>query len=408
MQPMIFLAAVILTGTFVVFALGKSPFFRVDRAGAAIIGAALTIASGILTFDQATQFIDFRTIALLFSMMILTAYLKLSGFFQWVGNLMLTRLRTKNQLLGAVVAASGMLSALFVNDIICLLFTPIVLIICQRAQLPPVPYLIGVATASNVGSAATLIGNPQNMLIGSLSRLSFVQYLIVAAPLALVGLAINYYLIRFFYRDALTGPLTAGQLTGVVYHRHLVRKSLWVTAFILTGFVTGCEPVVVAGLGAAYLLITRRLKPNKVYASIDFNLLVIFTGLFIVIGGVEKSGLMGWLMERLSFIDFSIFPLFAVLTLVLSNIFSNVPAVLLLKFFIPATDISGVWWSGMAIFSTFAGNLTITGSIANLIVVEIAKREHVSIGFVEYMRIGLPLTLLISAIGLVYFQLFYL
>lgn len=395
-------AALILGGTFLVFALGKSPVFRVDRAGAAIIGASLTIAFGLITFDQATQVVDYRTIVLLFCMMIVAAYLKLAGFFQMVGNFLLKHICSKKRLLLAIILASGTLSAFFINDIVCLLFTPIVIMICKNADLPPIPYLLAVATASNIGSAATLIGNPQNILIGSLSGLSFGSYAATAAPLALVGLMLNYLIIVLLYGSQLVGPIPAcTPLTGI-YNRHLVIKSLTVTAFILIGFVTGVDTVVAASLGAAYLLITRRLKPNKVYASIDFNLLVIFIGLFVVIGGVEYSGLMRWLMDRLAFADLSNFTVFSLITIILSNIFSNVPAVLLLKFFVPPN--SPDWWSAMAIFSTFAGNLTVTGSIANLIVIEIAKSKNIHIDFKDYLRVGLPLTLITTVLGLIYLK----
>ncbi|HBF40184.1 MAG TPA: anion transporter, partial [Firmicutes bacterium] len=167
------ISAIILVITLVVFTLGKSPLFRIDRAGVAIIGATAVIATGILTFDQATQTIDFRTIVLLFSMMIVTANLKLAGFFQLIGNFMLKYGKSRKLLLFIVILASGFLSAFFINDIVCLLFTPIVILVCNRAEINPVPYVISVATASNIGSAGTLIGNPQNILIGSLSKLPF-------------------------------------------------------------------------------------------------------------------------------------------------------------------------------------------------------------------------------------------
>lgn len=399
---MMLTAAIILTAAFVVFALGKSPVFRVDRAGAAIIGAILMIATGVISFDEATRTVDYRTIVVLFSMMIVTAYLKLSGFFQLVGNFLLRTITTRQQLLAAVIITSGLLSALFINDIVCLLFTPIVIMICRQTQIDAKPYLISLATASNIGSAATLIGNPQNILIGSISGIPFGLYTMIAAPLSVVGLLLNYLSIRRLFRADTSGSLPPCQPLHGSIHRPLIKKSLLVTGCILIGFAAGGDTVIVAGLGAAYLLITRRLKPNKVYASIDFNLLVIFIGLFVVIGGVEHSGLMQWLLTRLAFIDFSNFFVIALLTIILSNIFSNVPAVLLLKFFVPP---QAIWWVGMGVFSTFAGNLTITGSIANLIVAEIAKRENITIGFTDYLRVGLPLTIVVSIISLLYFHL---
>lgn len=400
-EPNMAKAGVTLLGTFLIFALGKSPVFRIDRAGAAIIAAALTVATGVLTFEQATRTVDYRTIVLLFSMMIVAASLRISGFFRLLGNYLLASVETPKQLLLAVVLTSGLLSAFFINDVICLLFTPVVLLLCQRTGLNPLPFLMGVATASNIGSAGTLIGNPQNILIGSLSGMSFGSYMLVAFPLALVGLGINYLWVAWLYRADLTGNIDQRRPLPGTYHSYLVTKSLLVTLLILAGFLSGLDTVVVASLGAAYLLITRRLKPEKIYTQIDFNLLVIFTGLFVVIGGVEHSGLMAWLMERLSFIDFSQFSIFALLTVVLSNIFSNVPAVLLLQYFVPSAG--DLWWSGLAVFSTLAGNLTLTGSIANLIVVEIAKKEGVQVSFLDYLKVGLPLTLITCTLALGYF-----
>lgn len=395
-------SGIILALTLLVFALGKSPVFRVDRAGVAIIGGALTIATGVLSFNEAAQAIDYRTIVLLFSMMIVTASLKTSGFFRLVGNYIIRTIKTGKGLLFWIIMTSGLLSAFFINDIVCLLFTPIVLLICKKRGITPIPFLIGVATASNVGSAGTLLGNPQNILIGSISQIPFLTYFTIAFPLALAGLLINYFVVGWIYKDQLKVELTSGQPMKKGCHSYLIGKSLIVTLLILAGFLLGKEPAVIASLGAAYLLVTRRLKPSKIYAGIDFNLLVMFGGLFVIIGGVEHSGLMNRIMDIIGGGNFSVFSL---VTIALSNVFSNVPAVMLLKSYIP---VSGgiVWWTGLGVFSTFAGNLTVTGSIANLIVIETAKREGVNLSYREYLRVGLPLTILLTLLGLAYFAVF--
>lgn len=374
---------------------------RVDRAGIAIIGAALTVGTGVISFDQAAQTVDYRTIILLFSMMIMTSYLNLSGFFQIAGNQFLRRLCSKKQLLFMVIFTTGILSAFFINDIICLIFTPIVIMITRQAKLNPIPYLLGVATASNVGSAATMIGNPQNILISSLSGINFGWYMALATPLALVGLGLIYMMLSWLYRAELKGSLPKFQpLTGAV-HGYLVKKGLVVVFLVLAGFLMGFDPAIVASLGAAYLLITRRIKPNKIYVGIDFNLLVIFIGLFVIIGGVERSGLLTLLIHMPWMNNIQSLPVFSVLTVALSNIVSNVPAVMLLKFLIPP-ETGHIWWASLAIFSTFAGNLTLTGSIANLIVVELAKKENVEISFLTFLKIGFPLTIIMVSIALVY------
>jgi len=398
---MMITTGIILGLTLFVFAVGKSPVFRIDRAGAAIIGATATIAAGALSFDQAARAIDHRTLVLLFSMMIISANLKLGGFFEKTGDFLLRAASSRRQLLMVIVMMSGLLSALCINDIVCLLLTPIVLTVCRRSGAPPLPHLLGVAMASNIGSAATLVGNPQNILIASISGMSFISYFLMAAPVAVVSLFVTYIVIAFIFRKHLEGRLEHGETESTEYNSYVVGKSLLALTLVLTGFLLSLDMAVTASIGAAYLLITRRVSPNRVYESVDFNLLVIFTGLFVIVGGVEHTGLMKWLIGKSPFIDFGNLAVFGAATVVLSNIFSNVPAVMLLKYFMPQQS-SDVWWTALAIFSTIAGNLTITGSIANLIVAEIAKGERIRIGFWDYFKAGFPLTVVVSALSMLF------
>lgn len=397
--PMI--AALILGGVLVIFTLGKSPVFRVDRAGASIIGAVALIAFNVLTFEDAVKSVDYKTIVILFSMMVIVANLKLAGFFDLLGNLVLQKVTTKKGLLLAVIVSSGVMSAIAINDIVCLLFTPVVLLICRRGQCNPLPHLLGLATASNIGSAATLLGNPQNILIASLSGMSFSPYFVTAGPIAALGLAVTYFIISFVHRIELRGLIDKVSRGEESFHIYLIGKSLFVLASILAAYMIGYDLVLASSLGAAFLLITRRVNPNKVYTSVDFNLLVVFTGLFVIVGGVEKSGLMSYMMEFLPHGGIDSIGLFALITLVLSNVVSNVPAVLLLKFFIPEAD-AVIWWKALALFSTLAGNLTITGSIANLIVVEIAKRQGVVVTARDYLKVGFPLTILTMLLSILW------
>lgn len=398
------IAAAILAFVLLVFTVGKSPVFRVDRAGAAIIGAIATIAAGLLSFEEATAAVDHRTIVILFSMMIVVANLKLAGFFELTGQLLRTVSATQARLLLAVIFASGLLSALCINDIVCLLFTPVVLAVCKKTGAPPLPYLLATAMASNIGSAATLLGNPQNILVASLSGLPFTAYLLTALPFSLIGLFALYGLLWQNYRSLLAAPLPAPDATAPVCHPYLIAKALGVLTLVLGGYALGGDLAFLSGLGGALLLVTRRVKPNKIYTSIDFNLLVMFIGLFVVVGGVEKSGLMTALAERLTPQQLHNPILFSGLTVALSNLVSNVPAVLLLKYFIPATA-AEPWWKALALLSTFAGNLTITGSIANLIVAEIAAKEGIRMGFQDYVRVGLPLTIMLCLCVTYWFHL---
>lgn len=399
------ISALILSVVLVIFTLGKSPVFRVDRAGAAIIGATLTIATGVLTFDEAVGVVDFRTIILLFSMMLISSYMNILGLFDYLGHYTMNRLRTPKGLLGVVIVVSGLLSAFLINDIVCLLFTPVVISVSRRTKLSPIPYLLAVALASNIGSAATLIGNPQNILIGSLSHLSFGGYMLLASPISIMGLLLTYLILAKVYAKELgqTLEMPTKKVRVKPIPRFLLIKGLVVLLGVILGFLSGLEPALSASLGAALLLITRRIKPNKVYSGIDYNLLIIFIGLFVVVGGVEHSGLFNDLLGKMKETNFQVF---MVLTVILSNIVSNVPAVMLLKFVIPPVN-SSIWWANMAIFSTIAGNLTITGSIANLIVVELAKKNGINIRFFDYLRIGFPITIVLVFIGMLYFKVLF-
>jgi Na+/H+ antiporter NhaD/arsenite permease-like protein len=322
------------------------------------------------------------------------------GLFEHLGFHVMNRIKTPKGLLAIVIIVSGSLSAFMINDIVCLLFTPVVISLCRRAKLLPVPYLLAVALASNIGSAATLIGNPQNILIGSLSHISFAWYFMHALPLSIVGLLFSYTVLAKVYTNELSQliELSTNSVRVKPIPRFLLIKGAIISLGVVLGFILGLEPAVVASFGATILLITRRLKPNKIYAGIDYNLLVIFIGLFVVVGGVEQSGLLNQLLDEIKVTNIQ---LFMVLTVILSNVVSNVPAVMLLQYLIPSLD-SSVWWGNLAIFSTLAGNLTITGSIANLIVIELAKKQGIHIGFWDYLRIGFPITIALVLIGMGY------
>ena len=394
----------IMAAVLIIFTLGKSPVFRVDRAGAAIIGSVLMIGVGVMSFEEASQAVDHKTIVILFSLMVVVANLKLAGFFELLGDMVARNVKSQRQLLAAAIAVSGIVSAVAINDIVCLLFTPVVLLLCRKFQCNPLPHLLGVALSSNMGSAATLIGNPQNILVGGLSGLSFGAYFSSAAPVAGMGLVGIYGILVGLYGEELKEPIQLGNAEPLLVHGYLIRKSLLTLAAIIAAYVNGIDLALAATAGAAFLLVTRRVKPNKIYTSIDFNLLVIFIGLFVVVAGVEKSGLMRYILNWFSFSGFDNMPVFAVATVVVSNLVSNVPAVLLLKFFIPQQH-PEVWWKGLALFSTLAGNLTITGSIANLIVAEIALGQKVRMTAWQYFRAGFPLTIGMTIVGILWLHI---
>jgi Na+/H+ antiporter NhaD/arsenite permease-like protein len=386
-------AYLIFAGGYLVFALGKFPWMKIDRPGAAIIGAVLMVAFGIVGAREALVSVDFSTVVLLFAMMLIVGSLRIAGFFGWIAEWIIERLHPQH-LLPTVIFTSGLLSAFLVNDIVCLVMTPFVLHIARVLRRPPVPYVIAVATASNIGSAATITGNPQNMLIGSLSGIPYAAFLSRLAPVAIAGLFINWALIhRIYLRGEIDHVAVAPALAAPeLQHERLRKKPVVVLVLVLAGFLAGAPPAMMAAVGAAVLLITRTVDPRRLYDEVDWGLLVFFVGLFIIVGGADRAGLTARLLEPSRAWNLHAIPMFAVTTALLSNVVSNVPAVMLLRTLVPGFPEPRLGWLVLAMASTLAGNLTITGSVANIIVVERAAAEDVHVGFREYFRVGAPLT----------------
>ncbi len=405
-EARILAAYLIFAGSYFVFALGKFPWMKIDRPGAAIIGAVLMVAFRIVGPPDALRSIDFATIVLLFSMMLVVANLRVGGFFERIAEWAIERLHPRH-LLPTVIFTSGALSAFLVNDIVCLVMTPFVLRIALRLRLPPVPYLVAVATASNIGSVATITGNPQNMLIGSLSGIGYLEFIASLGPIAVAGLFLNWLVVRRVY---LRGPtdrvrveeaLTAPELP----HAPMRRKPVVVLLIVLGAFLAGAPPALAAGVGAALLLISRTVEPSRVYKEVDWGLLVFFVGLFIIVAGAERAGLTARLLGPVARWDLHQPAVFVPLTAALSNLVSNVPAVMLLRTLVVAFPDPHAGWLTLAMASTLAGNLTITGSVANIIVVERAAAEGVQIRFGDYFRIGLPVTAVTLAAGAVWLSI---
>jgi Na+/H+ antiporter NhaD/arsenite permease-like protein len=395
-------ALLIFAGTYLVLAIGGLPGFRIDRTGAAIIGASLMLGFDILTLEEAVAAVDYSTLVLLFGMMIVVANLRLSGFFRLVSAWVVRHAHRPPTLLASIVAVSGVLSAFFVNDTICLAMTPLVLEITAALERNPAPYLLAVAMASNAGSVATITGNPQNMMIGALSGIPYRYFSAALAPVAVGALVLTFLVILVACRREFShAPRVEVERIRVRVNRVVLWKSLVVSVAMIALFFWGWPVAKVALVGGALLLITRRVKPEKVYYQIDWSLLVLFVGLFIVIAGVEKTSL-----DEESFRLASHFHLDRVWVLtsfsaLLSNLVSNVPAVLVFRPVVPKLPDSRRAWLILAMSSTLAGNLTLLGSVANLIVIQRARHE-VTITFWDYFRVGAPLTVATLALGAVW------
>ena len=394
------LTLAIFTAAYVALGLGRVPGLRVDRTGVAIIGAVAMVAIAGFPWDDAVRSVDAHTLVLLFGMMIVAAYLRLSGFFSLVTLWAIRRARTPRGLLATIVVAAGVLSALFVNDVVCLVLAPLVLEITRRLELPPVPYLIALAAASNVGSVATLTGNPQNMLVGSFSDLTYRGFLARQAPIALLGLLAVFAVVWLVYRRALPPAFAeVGPAARHAVHYPLMVKTLIAVGVMLVSFLAGVPIALVAIAGAATSLLTRRVKPEKVYREVNWGLLVLFVGLFVLTGALEGSGFEDDLGRLAAAIGLHRPFVLTLTAAVVSNLVSNVPAVLLFKPLIPALGEPGRAWLILAMATTLAGNLTLLGSVANLIVAEAAREARVEIGFLEYSRVGVPLTVLTLLVG---------
>jgi Na+/H+ antiporter NhaD/arsenite permease-like protein len=395
----VWIALCIFALTYLALAIGRVPGLRVDRTGAAIIGASLMIASNALTLRQAYAAIDYETIALLFGMMIVVANLRLSGFFALVTAWVVDHAHHPLTLLAGIVLVSGTLSAFFVNDTVCLALTPLVLEITCKMRRNPIPYLLALAMASNAGSVATITGNPQNMMIASLSHIGYGQFSAALAPVAAIDLMVTAAVIAIAYRsEFLQRAMLNVKHEPVRVNRALMLKSLAVAAAMIAAFFVGWPSPKAALLAGAILLLTRRIKPERVYREIDWSLLALFAGLFVVIAGVEQTPFPAALFSAASPLHLDRALPMSLFSAALSNLVSNVPAVLMFKSFVARLPNPTHAWLVLAMSSTLAGNLTILGSVANLIVAQRA-RPHVHIGFWEYAKTGVPVTILTLAAG---------
>ena len=341
------LTASIFAATYTALAIGQIPRLRIDRAGIAFVGSVLMLCTGLLTLAQATagDSIDYETLFLLFGMMVVVGFLRISGFFARVTRWMLGRVSSPALLLAAVICLSGILSAFLVNDIVCLALTPLVLHLTRRLRFDPIPQLIGLATAANIGSAGTITGNPQNMFIGAHSHISYSRFALHLMPVALFGLLIDFVLLSIFFRRSLRG---GGDNTTAIaavapeindspdrpLHRYLQWKSGLVALVAVLLFFTGL-PIALVAIGAAAVLLLGRIKAQRVYREIDWNLLLMFVGLFIVVHAFQLHVVSRWDIQHWHLLLSRPVDLLSIASAILSNLVSNVPAVLLFEPVVP-------------------------------------------------------------------------
>jgi Na+/H+ antiporter NhaD/arsenite permease-like protein len=387
------LAVTVFVLVYIGMALGRVPGLAIDRTGVALLGLIVLLASGDLTLDEAGQAVDMPTIALLFALMILSAQFEHSGFYGWVASRIVRAARNPKTLLGVLVAVTGALAAVFTNDVVVFALTPLVAAGLMSQKLDPRPYLIGLAGAANAGSAATLIGNPQNILIGQAGGLDFWSYLVLALPPTAACLAITYVAVLATWRLAPAEETAANVPAEPRIDRVQMAKGLAAVALLVGLFMTPLPRELSALAVAGLLLMSRRLSSREMIGAVDWHLLLLFACLFGVTAAFAKTGLaqdglaflasQGLLPDRLSVL--------APLTLAASNTIGNVPAVILIIKLMPGLSDGAL--AALALLSTFAGNLLLTGSLCNIIVAERAAKAGTPLSFADFARSGIPMTL---------------
>ncbi|NMB63409.1 MAG: anion transporter [Spirochaetes bacterium] len=407
---MYYIALIIFIITYSGIIFTRLPWVNVDRPSAAYFGAVAMILTGVLSFEEAIRAIDFNTIALLLGMMIVIATLELDGFFAFIAQKTISFSKTPLQLLWIITFTTGIASAFLVNDAVVLMFTPIIISICRSAQLDPKPYLIAEILASNVGSAMTITGNPQNMLIGIYSGIPYVYFLLHLLPVSIIGMIIIVVCIKRMYSHTFETQQVL-QYNQNEYEYNLssmifsVPIFILITLFFLLHHVLDISIPLIALAGSSLILLLGKIKPSKIIKEIDWVLLLFFATLFIVVKGAEKAGTLSLFLKFSHFNNslHSITLLHAV-SLVFSQIVSNVPFVILLGPTLKYSN-SNIIWLALASSSTLAGNATIIGAMANLIVLESAAKSGIKISFMEFLKPGIIVTVLtlMLSIAVLYF-----
>lgn len=391
---------------------GGLPFLQLDRTGIALLGAIILVASQVMSVEDAYRSLHPPTLILLFAFMVISAQLRLGGFYPWIAR-RLSSLNTRpSVLLGAIISVAASLSAVFSNDVVCLAMAPVIAEICLARRLNPVPFLIGLACAANVGSAATLIGNPQNILIGQTLNLAFGRYVLVTSIPVVLSLIVTWFLIvASRYSQGWIAADLPMQLAEVARNEAEAPLDLWqtgkglmVAATLFATFLFAPWPRDLTALaGAGLLLTSRRLHSRQMLGLVDWQLLILFMGLFVVNHAIQQTELPVRIVDELASHGFDLRehgPLF-ITSFVLSNIVSNVPAVMLL---LPMTEGEHAG-TLLALSSTLAGNLLIVGSIANIIVVNEAERKGIKIDWREHAKLGMPVTVATLAITSAYLKM---
>ncbi len=394
----------IFTLVYLGMAFGNLPGLVLDRTGIALLGAIGVIVFKRLSLNEALLGIDISSLAILFSFMIISSQLYFSGFYSRVATYLSDTNHSPKTFLLKVIFTTGLLSALLINDIVCLAITPLIIQICQRKSFNPVPFLIGVACSSNIGSALTLIGNPQNMLIGQALQIPFRTYTYAALIPSLLGGLITFAVICYKTTSWFDDTLKETKVETPKFDRwQTLKGSLTISLVILMFLFFEWPREHIALVAAGFLLLSRQMASKMMLSLIDWELLVLFLGLFIVNHQFNQTSFMPSLLHTLEEYKINLSSPFSIffISSLLSNLISNVPTVMLLLPF-TKTEETGTL---LALSSTFAGNMFLVGSLANIIVVTQAARFGINISGKQHFSYGFPIA--IATLILAFFLISY-
>jgi len=403
------IALIIFIITYIGIIADKLPLLHLNRKSIAFVGSVLMIAFGVINFEDAIKSIDFDTIALLLGMMIIISTLRLEGFFAFISHTTMTKAKTTNILLWSVVFITGFASAFLVNDVVVLLFTPIIIQFCRKVSLNPIPFLLAEIFASNAGSLMSITGNPQNMIIGIASQISYAKFMFLMLPIAIISMLVIILVIKktnvdiFKKKTLIKIPQDIATYDLKTMRNSLIIFCLVIVAFFLSKIINLSIPIIALG-GASLVLIFTKQEGKQILKGVDWSLLLFFASLFIIVAAIRQSGVLNIIFEvSLQENTLSIFVIF-LLSLILAQLLSNVPyVVLVLPIFALAK--SEILWLSLAASSTLAGNLTIIGAMANLIVIEQAQKENVKITPHKFYRSSILITTITYILAIAFLSL---
>lgn len=398
-------ALVVFAATYVVIAGQRLPWMGLDRPGGAVVGAVAMVLFGGLSADKALAAIDLKVILLLLGGLVIAAHLRAGGFFRTAASFVLRRARTARGLLWGLTIISGALSALLVNDTVCIVLTPFVVAVAIEARLPVLPYLIALASATNVGGVVSFSGNPQNMIVGAAASgvLSYGRYFLIVLPAGLACLAANAAVVCWLFRKELPrGELESTSVQPPKLDRLLCGLALAALAAFAVMASAGVALERASMVAAAGLMVcaspVRPKATREALHNVDWPLLAFFAGLFVVVAGVAATGA----LERMfGAVDAGGDVGFVGVVVIGSNVVSNVPMVLVAVDWVHQLADPTWGYVMLAVASTLAGNLTLFGSVANIIVMEGSGEHGKKVGFWTFLRYGWAITLvdLVVAFG---------